>query len=634
MAVDIIIPLNGEGLRFARAGCTDPKPLVRVLGREILFWLLDSLREALEMIADDDDDDAKKTEYNIVIAYNAALNAHDFVDRVQQRLAGGGDHNNWTLHFVPLHFNTCGAVETVALALQALLAVPNLVPNLVPNHHEEQDLLQRTALCLDGDVWYPPTTLARILSRLPGHHKRSWIEPENCIIVTRIEEHDDHDNLSSSSSSSSPYSHVVLGEKRKDLITDIVEKVRVSDFACTGVYAFDSSRRLLQSCLELLFSPGTYLQHGEYYMSSLVQYDIQHHKQQYKAMCIPAADVICFGTPAQIQTWLSSGNHFEEQEVDVQMTTTTQQRQQRRQHTTSRGFHKVTIDVEHGVVTKHALTDEATNGLANQVRYYQLVKVKDMFPAILDAAGGWYQMQYIPGKTLAHQYTSQRMTCDDLEEVLRCLQRLHQSLSSPPLFDDAHLYDNYAPKLMHRMRTIVVDTSGLADNVDVLTRRCVAYFEKEYRAKRMGRIGCVHGDPVLSNIIMSDRRHDDDHDNKFIFIDVRASRFSTLDKCERFSMIGDVLYDYAKVYQSLAGYDEILEGTQVASEYRAAMMETLCERVAEVLSPEHVVAMKHAAALLLLSLLPLHPKELWPAFVRLAQHILVVSHIGDEKNDV
>jgi NDP-sugar pyrophosphorylase family protein len=39
----IVIPLGGIGKRFSDLGYTDPKPLIKVLGKEIIFWVLDNL---------------------------------------------------------------------------------------------------------------------------------------------------------------------------------------------------------------------------------------------------------------------------------------------------------------------------------------------------------------------------------------------------------------------------------------------------------------------------------------------------------------------------------------------------------------------------------------------------------------
>ena len=39
----VVIPLGGIGKRFSDVGYDLPKPLIKVQGKEIIFWVLDSL---------------------------------------------------------------------------------------------------------------------------------------------------------------------------------------------------------------------------------------------------------------------------------------------------------------------------------------------------------------------------------------------------------------------------------------------------------------------------------------------------------------------------------------------------------------------------------------------------------------
>ena len=65
--MNIIIPLGGIGERFSNNGYTKPKPLIKVLGKEIIFWVLDSLN-----ISDND---------TIYIPYNEFLDAYNLSKR-------------------------------------------------------------------------------------------------------------------------------------------------------------------------------------------------------------------------------------------------------------------------------------------------------------------------------------------------------------------------------------------------------------------------------------------------------------------------------------------------------------------------------------------------------------------------
>ena len=42
--MNILIPLGGLGQRFKDVGYESPKPLIKALGKEIIIWLLDSLK--------------------------------------------------------------------------------------------------------------------------------------------------------------------------------------------------------------------------------------------------------------------------------------------------------------------------------------------------------------------------------------------------------------------------------------------------------------------------------------------------------------------------------------------------------------------------------------------------------------
>ena len=41
--MNVIVPLGGLGTRFQAVGYTRPKPFVRVLGKEMILWVLDNL---------------------------------------------------------------------------------------------------------------------------------------------------------------------------------------------------------------------------------------------------------------------------------------------------------------------------------------------------------------------------------------------------------------------------------------------------------------------------------------------------------------------------------------------------------------------------------------------------------------
>ena len=72
------------------------------------------------------------------------------------------------------------------------------------------------------------------------------------------------------------------------------------------------------------------------------------------------------------------------------------------------------------------------------------------------------------------------------------------------------------------------------------------------------------------------------------------------------SLRGDKWYDFAKLYQSLDGYDEILNGSSVNVDYKEEMMSIFEEYIEENYSPEILSWVRVIKNSLIFSLLPLH----------------------------
>ena len=98
--MNVIVPLGGLGTRFQNEGYTRPKPFVRVLGKEMILWVLDSL--------------SLQPEDSLVIVFNPAFLSMDvFMKEIVQTR-----YTNCTL--VELAGPTRGAAETVLLGLKGL----------------------------------------------------------------------------------------------------------------------------------------------------------------------------------------------------------------------------------------------------------------------------------------------------------------------------------------------------------------------------------------------------------------------------------------------------------------------------------------------------------------------------------
>ena len=86
----VVIPLGGVGKRFSDLGYKDPKPLIKVLGKEIIFWVVDNLK-------------LKKID-KLYIVYNNQLEKFSFEEHFTR-------YSN--INFLKLERNTSGPVETI-----------------------------------------------------------------------------------------------------------------------------------------------------------------------------------------------------------------------------------------------------------------------------------------------------------------------------------------------------------------------------------------------------------------------------------------------------------------------------------------------------------------------------------------
>ena len=88
--------------------------------------------------------------------------------------------------------------------------------------------------------------------------------------------------------------------------------------------------------------------------------------------------------------------------------------------------------------------------------------------------------------------------------------------------------------------------------------------------------------------------------DKIKFIDMRGKLGTNC------TLYGDYLYDWAKLYQSLRGYDEILQGKVVGENYKKVMIKYFEEYFIELYSKKELSWVKIITSSLFFTLIPLH----------------------------
>lgn len=219
--------------------------------------------------------------------------------------------------------------------------------------------------------------------------------------------------------------------------------------------------------------------------------------------------------------------------------------------------------------------------------------ISKFFPGIISIDGDTIKMDKIDGEPASHVYASGNMTGADVLCIVDALREIHASSPVPAGFDAGR---NYARKLRSRQQCYDFEKLRLSAAVDRIVLSLDAY-EKSGRMRSC----VVHGDPVFSNVFLG---------KTVKFIDPRGRQGDDL------SIYGDMLYDLAKVHQSLSGYDSIILKTSFPNN-RDELVAAFEIYIGRMLGSDAVQDVRAIGASLLISLLPLHDDSNVPAFVDL-----------------
>lgn len=620
----VLVPLGGLGERFKKNGYKKPKALINVFGKPILYYLLDNL-------------DLENVDF-VYIPYNVEYSLYRLEDMLKK------DYPNISFKFCKLHGNTRGASETINIALRELVNIDD-----------------KPIICLDGDNFY--TT--NIIKHWDGKNK----------VASFI---DDNTN-------GNCYSYVKL---ENDKIVDIVEKTKISNYACCGAYGFSSYKNLLHYTQKVIDNKIT--TKGEFY-TSLVIREMIKDGIEFRNCLIDQTNWHCLGTPLQLKYFYNNYPKIcihGEQKIktlrvcfDLDNTLVTFPKIQgdyksvepieknikflrylksfghtiiiytaRRMKTHNGNIGSVMRDI--GTITfdtlekfdipydeiyfgkPHAdiyIDDLALNchddlekelgyyndmiiprdfneitenvipiykkisdDLSGEIYYYRNipVEIKDMFPLFInyDEGNKWYVMEKVSGLTVTSLYLSELLTVDMLKNIMNSIKRI-QSVKIDN-YKKVNIYDNYINKLDKRYTTY--DYARFSDSKKMYEEIRTQLLD--YENKDLGKMSVIHGDTVMTNILINNF-------GKIKFIDMRGKIDNQLSIC------GDWLYDWAKLYQSLIGYDEILQDKKISESYKTILINEFTDYFIKMYSVEAFNNLKTITKSLLFTLIPLHDNE-------------------------
>lgn len=605
--MNIIIPLGGNGIRFKNEDYKLPKVLTPVLGKEIIFWVLESI---------------KATEHDcITIIYNRELEQFNFENRLKRKF-------NLKFNFIKLPYQTSGPVDTVLYGLSKL--TPDQLDQHMLIHDGDSFLKNNVVTQLNNEnscIFYTyndnPKPLFSYISLdengrvwdIREKYKISNFANIGCYSFSSgnmfIKYADKCDKLSKEIYISHVYEQMI---KSGEVVKGI--KVDDKDFVCLGTpsqaidFSFNfTEKNPLRFCFDLDNTLVTYPQTaGDYSTVLPIQKNIQflknlkskgHYIIIYTARRMKTHggnvskvisdigrvtfdtldkydipyDEIHFGKPYAdyyIDDLAINAYCDLEKETGVYLNTVS-----------PRSFNQIDMSNTDYIVKT------STNSLDGEIFYYKNIpeNLRDLFPKYINNENNSLTLEKIKGQVLSHTYSHKEMKTFHLDILFKTLDRIHDESSNE---GEINIYDNYSRKLIHRYKYYDYSKFPLA----------FLHFEKinkkliEYESKNLGIKTMIHGDFVFSNILMSD--------DGIKLIDMRGK------VGDKLSIYGDKFYDYAKLYQSLLGYDFILNDKAISICYTNEHIKYFESYFESKFGSHRLEYLKYLTAGLLFSLIPLH----------------------------
>ena len=212
-----------------------------------------------------------------------------------------------------------------------------------------------------------------------------------------------------------------------------------------------------------------------------------------------------------------------------------------------------TIELEGDIIVKHGLYEF----LKGEVNFYESFpkgnSIYSFFPKFYGSTkyDKYIELrtEYIKGIPFYTLYKSKLLTEYHIQQLFNILDRLHSIPGEDiPTYDE--IYDNYIGKLKMRFANNSVYT--FVDSEEYQSQ-CLDNLEI-YLQTKPSSVPYIHGDFWFSNILL-------DFKNNIKLIDMKGRLES------RLTLGGDRMYDYGKLYQSVLGYDLILNNETVSSDY-------------------------------------------------------------------
>ena len=638
--MNIIIPLGGLGSRFRTQGFNVPKPLIKIFFKPIIFWLLDNLNF--------------RPGDNVYILCNPELRDYRFEDEVRKKYPD--------VNIINLQSNTNGAAESVLHGLEGI-------------DSEEPCIL------LDGDTFYT----IDILSIYRANREKnvvfcfeqsdtnpiySYINFDEKNVIKTIAEKQRISSFantgayaftsmtilkkycekvidSAGKSNNELYMSCVISEMINDHKRFEAVLLDERDFNVVGTpvqykifqQKFLSGDNLsyfkdIRICFDLDNTLVTYPENsGDYKTVRPIYKNINFLKFIKKLGCyviiytarrmkthsgnmgrvvqdigeitlntlkefeIPYDEII-FGKPyahAYIDDLAVNVFNDYKKELGVDDYTVV-----------SREFNKIKVDNISTIIK----TSSNKQKIQAEVEWYNNIpgNLRKFIPALINCTNDYsaYTLEKISGITFHEMYVDNMLSIDNFNKLIETLNLFHTNPVT--LYNKSiDIYSNYVDKMKNRYENYNYKRFSNSEKVYNKILDKLLQYTKENR----GKLGIIHGDPVFTNILRTET-------GDIKFIDPKGELGG------KYTIYGDIMYDYAKIYQSLSGYDAILSNKVVCASRNSQLKELLFDDINAKYGNMYVEWLKVITQSLLFTLIPLHDD------IMCEQYFDLINKIEDE----
>ena len=191
--------------------------------------------------------------------------------------------------------------------------------------------------------------------------------------------------------------------------------------------------------------------------------------------------------------------------------------------------------------------------LKGELYFYQEIpqKIMQYFPKLYDFNkidnNLEISINYIEGIPLYFLYKNKLITEKNIDDLFNILDIIHKTDSIPITISIENIKNNYFKKLKDRFNK----NDYYFEDADIIFKDILDNLENTFYPII---VSVIHGDFWFSNIIM-------EYNDSYKFVDMKGQVDNIL------TLNGDMYYDYGKLYQSILGYDLVLNNCILDTEY-------------------------------------------------------------------